>query len=321
MTANISLSESVGQLAEVPVSGGRSRAWMALRANPAFWIGAATMTIVVVLAIFGPILRPLPGCLYCVEGLDPKYNALGPSLAFPLGTDRMGRDYLSLLVFGARTSLVAGIGANVIATLIGVLIGATAAYAGNRSVGVRIRGHQVDVPLPISSLLMRATDVALSFPALLLALALVSVMGRSLLLVIVVIAAVLWTGMARIVYGRVLIVRELDFVEAARAVGVSRSRILFRHVLPHVLPLIVAYATLGIAGAILFEATLSFLGAGVPPSVVSWGTMIQYAAEGGWWHTYPRLFLLPGLAIMLTILAFTLLGDALRDALDPRSRR
>lgn len=162
---------------------------------------------------------------------------------------------------------------------------------------------------------MRITDVLLALPALLLAIALAAVVGPSMVLVTTVIAALLWTTTARIVYGRVLDLKRREFVDAAEAIGVHGWRILWRHVMPHVVPVVVVYATLGIATTVLFETTLSYLGAGVPPPTPSWGSML--AEHVSYYASQPRLVLLPGLAIMVTILAFNLLGDALRDALDP----
>jgi peptide/nickel transport system permease protein len=318
--ANAPLSATRRELRDEADVSGRSRAWIALRGNPAFWIGAVGLVVLILLALLAPVLAPHnPDLQFRDNGLTAAGDPVGPSAEFLLGTDRLGRDYLSRLLFGARTSLTVGIGANAIATLIGVLVGATAAYVGNRSVTRRLGRWAVRLPVPVSSLLMRATDVMLSFPALLLAIALVAVIGPSLMLIIIVIASVMWTGTARIVYGRVLVVKELDFVEAARALGASGGRVFFGHILPHVLSLIIVYATLGIAGTVLFEATLSYLGVGVPPPAPSWGTMI--ADHVGYYATDPRLLMLPGLAIMGTILAFSLLGDALRDALDPHDWR
>ena len=173
--------------------------------------------------------------------------------------------------------------------------------------------------MPIETILMRITDAVLAFPALLVAIALVAIIGPSLGFVIVVIAAVLWTATARIMYSVALVVLSSDFVLAATAIGVSGVRMVVRHVLPHLLPLIIVYATLGIATTVLFEATLSFLGVGVPPPAASWGGMI--IEHVGYYRTDPRVVALPGLAIMATILAFNLLGDALADALDPRHWR
>jgi peptide/nickel transport system permease protein len=296
------------------------RAWRYLRSNPAFWIGAIGVTLIVGAAIFAPILAPFdPDHQFRGEGLTKTGDPLGPTAKFPLGTDKLGRDELSRLLFGARTSLTVGIVANILATIIGVLVGTVAAFFRGRRVRVRLFGRSTTIPLPIETLLMRITDAVLAFPALLVAIALVAIVGPSLGLVIVVIAAILWTATARIMYSTSLVVLSSDFVVAATAIGVSDTRMIIRHVLPHLVPLIIVYATLGIAAAILFEATLSFLGVGVPAPAASWGGMI--IDHVGYYRTDPRVVALPGLAIMATILAFNLLGDALADALDPRHWR
>jgi len=194
-----------------------------------------------------------------------------------------------------------------------------AAYFRGASLRVSVLGRRFVVPLPVEALLMRLTDATLAFPALLVAIALVAIIGPSLGLVIVVIGGVLWAGTARIVYGRSLLILSADFVVAATAVGVGGVRMIFRHVLPHLVPLIVVYGTLGIATTVLFEATLSFLGVGVPPPDPSWGSML--IDHVGYYRTDPRVVALPGLAIMATILAFNLLGDAIADALDPHQWR
>jgi peptide/nickel transport system permease protein len=293
------------------------RAWGYLRASPSFWIGAIGVALIIGAAIFAPLLAPHdPNFQFRGEGLTPAGDPLGPSAKFPLGTDKLGRDELSRLLFGARTSLTVGIVANSLAIFIGVVVGTVAAF----SRGKRMRlGRATSVPVPVETILMRTTDVVLAFPALLVAIALVAIVGPSLGLVIVVIAAVLWTATARIMYSTSLVVLSSDFVLAATAIGVRDRRMILRHLLPHLVPLIIVYATLGIAAAILFEATLSFLGVGVPPPAPSWGGMI--IEHVGYYRTDPRVVALPGLAIMATILAFNLLGDALADALDPRHWR
>jgi len=296
------------------------RAWRYLRANPAFWIGAIGVALIVGAAILAPILAPFdPDFQFRGEGLTKAGDPLGPTAKFPLGTDKLGRDELSRLLYGARTSLTVGIVANILATIVGVLVGTVAAYSRGRRVRLRLFGRSTSVPLPIETILMRITDAVLAFPALLVAIALVAIVGPSLGLVIVVIAAILWTATARIMYSTSLVILSSDFVVAATAIGVSDARMIIRHVLPHLVPLIIVYATLGIASAILFEATLSFLGVGVPPPAASWGGMI--IDHVGYYRTDPRVVALPGLAIMATILAFNLLGDALADALDPRHWR
>ncbi|HXI45389.1 MAG TPA: ABC transporter permease [Candidatus Acidoferrales bacterium] len=299
----------------LPTSGSRLR--RALVTNPTFWIGAIGVTVVVIAAVFAPLITGHdPNFAFRKEGFTAHGDPVGPSALFPLGTDRLGRDYLSRLLYGARTSLTVGVVANLIATFVGVTIGSVAAFAGSPRIRFRFLGRRRSFHIPVESLLMRFTDAILSFPVLLFAIALVAILRPSLPLVILVIAAVLWTTTARIVYGRAVVIREAEFVTAARAVGVRPARILFRHIMPHLVSLIVVYATLGIASTIQFEAALSFLGVGVPVPAASWGNMIS--DNLGYYRTDPRLVVLPGLAIMFTILSFNLLGDALADAVDPR---
>jgi peptide/nickel transport system permease protein len=306
---------------EVAEYTGGSRVWRALRVNPSFWIGLATVVLIVAAAILAPVLAPHdPDQQFRREGLNAHGDPIGPSPGFPLGTDLLGRDELSRLLFGARTSLTVGIVANVLATIIGVVVGSVAAFGGRRTLRLgRRQGPAIRIVLPIETVLMRVTDGILSFPVLLLAIALVAIVGPSLPLVVGVIAGVLWTGVARIIHGRMLVLRESEFVIAARAVGVTTPRIVTHHVLPHLSSIIVVYATLGIASTVLFEATLSFLGVGIPLPAATWGQMISQHL--GYYDTDPRLVVLPGLAIMITILAFNLLGDALADALDPHHWR
>jgi peptide/nickel transport system permease protein len=303
--------------AKVGTGRASSRAWRYLRANPTFWIGAIGVALIVGAAVFAPVLAPHdPNLQFRGEGLTPSGDPLGPTAKFPLGTDKLGRDELSRLLYGARTSLTVGIVANALAVTIGVLVGATAAFYRGRSPRLSAFGRGPSVSVPVETILMRTTDAVLAFPALLVAIALVAIIGPSLGLVIVVIAFILWTATARVIYNTSLVVLSSDFVLAATATGVSDRRMVVRHLLPHLVPLIIVYATLGIAATILFEATLSFLGVGIQPPAASWGGMI--IEHVGYYRTDPRVVALPGLAIMLTILAFNLLGDALADALDPR---
>ena len=292
------------------------RAWALLRTDPLFWVGATLVSIAIAVALFAPILAPYdPLHQFRRDGLSPTGDPLGPSAKFLLGTDRSGRDYLSRLIFGARTSIAIALISNAVATTLGVAVGAVAAYA--RSPRIGIPGTPIRFGVPVEAVLMRITDLALAFPVLLLAIALAAVLGPSIGLVILVITSVNWATTSRIVYGRVSVLRDADFVDAAEASGVGSARILVRHILPHVIPLAIVYAALGIAATILFETTLSFLGAGVPAPAPTWGTMI--ADHISWYATDPRLVVLPGVAIMLTVLGFSLLGDSLRDALDPRT--
>ena len=310
-----SRSSSSDDVDLLPVRTGTVRAWRTLRRNPLFWLGAAIAGGLILVGLLAPFIAPHGPTDEFRDVMPLSGDALGPTADFPLGTDRNGRDYLSRLLYGASASLLIGIGANVLAAVIGLIVGATAALAGSPSLGLGDRRMR----LPVESVLMRFTDLWLAMPILLLTITLAFVLGNSIGLVIAIIGTTLWTGMARLVYGRLLVLRESEFVEASRALGSTTSRVFGRHLLPHVLPLLVVYASLGIAATILFEATLAFLGAGVPTSVPTWGTMLSDGT--GFIYTDPRLALLPGLCITLTVLGFNLLGDALRDALDPRAWR
>ena len=224
-----------------------------------------------------------------------------PSTAFPLGTDAQGRDVLSRVLFGARLSLAVGLTSQVISLATGLLLGLLAGF----------RGRWVD------ALVMRAADVTLAFPSLLLLIAVAAAVRPSLPIVCVVIGAVGWAGMARLVRGQVLVARGLDYVQAARALGASDVRLVARHVLPNVLGPIIVAATLGVGSAIMAEAALSFVGLGAQPPTPSWGAMI---AEGrDLLRVAPWVSLFPGLAIGLTVLGVNLVGDGLRDALDVRA--
>jgi peptide/nickel transport system permease protein len=310
-----SAARSSGEDEPAIPGGTRSRSRAALRHDPWTWVGLVLVAMVVGASLGAPLLAPHDPGRSFRDLMPPDGTALPPSATFPLGTDPAGHDYLSRLLFAGRATLLVGVGANVLAMAIGTLVGLVAGYFGT----VRLplpRGRRV--PIPLDGLLMRITDVALAFPALLLAVAAAAVLGRSLGLVALIIAAVLWTTTARLVYGRVRTLRTAGFVAAARALGSDDGAILRRHLLPFVLPLVLVYGALGIATTITFEATLSFLGAGTPTSDPTWGRML--AETVAWYRTDPRLPLLPGVAIAVTVLAFTLLGEAARDAAEPRAR-
>jgi peptide/nickel transport system permease protein len=293
-----------------------SRSRRSLVRDPMFWIGAALIASVVASAVFAPWLAPHDPEQQFRREIPLDRLVAPPSERFPLGTDQLGRDYLSRLLYAGRATLLVGLAANTLAVLLGLLVGLLAGYV--RSLRIGLPGDR-GIDLPVESGLMRLTDVGLAFPALLLAMAMTAVFGRSLELVTFVIAAVLWTTTARLVYGRVLMLRGLEFVTAARALGVGSAGIMRRHLLPHVVPLALVYGSLGIATTILFEAALSFLGAGVPSDTPTWGAMLE--RQTGALTLEPRLALLPALAIFVTVLGFNLLGDALRDALDPHTQR
>jgi peptide/nickel transport system permease protein len=264
-------------------------------ASFATWGGALMVTVVVLAALVGPSLAP-----YAPAAQQLELRLQQPTFAHPLGMDELGRDVLSRLLAGARVSMLVGLAVVVLAGAIGTLVGAVAGYGGGA----------------LDALLMRATDVVLAFPGILLAIALVAVLGPALSHVVVALAAIGWVGYARLVRGQVLKLREEEYVVAARAAGMPTARVLLRHVLPGVLPLLVVQATLGMAGAVLAEAGLSFLGLGQPPPGASWGAMIN----AGRAHLLdaPHVALFPGLAIVWTVLGLNFLGDGLVDALDPR---
>ena len=278
-------------------------AWRRLKQDRAAIMGGVVVLLLVAMVVFAPLLAPHDPAKGYSEGLSDYGEPLPANKTFPLGTDHLGRDVLSRLIWGARISLLIGIVSNLLAVLIAVPVGAIAAYMGGW----------------VEIVLMRFTDVVMAFPMLLLAIALAAVLEPGLGTVIIVIAFVYWSYLARIIYSKVLSVKNIEFVMAARAVGVPSFRILAVHILPHLMSECLVYATLGVAQTVLTEASMSYLGIGVRPPTPSWGSMI---AEGQtYYRAAPWLILYPGLALMLTVLAFNLLGDGLRDALDPRTRR
>ncbi|MHB9144801.1 MAG: ABC transporter permease [Symbiobacteriia bacterium] len=282
-------------------------AWRRFRRNRLAVAGAVFVLILVATAILAPVLAPHDPTEQFSEGLTndglPVPSTLAGSTHFVLGTDQNGRDLLSRIIWGARASLTVGVLANAFALSVGVVLGATAGY---------MRGI-------VGTVIMRFTDMIMAFPTLLLAIALAAILRPSLGLIIVVIGAVYWTWIARVIYSEVIAIREQQFVEAATAIGASSPRIIFRHILPHLLPTIIVWGTLGVANNVMLEAALSFLGVGVQPPTPSWGGMIQQGQN--FYRAAPWLVIYPGLAIMVTVLSFNLLGDGLRDAFDPYQRR
>jgi peptide/nickel transport system permease protein len=301
---------------EPPSRTASHRARRSLVRDPVFWIGALLVVLVVGSAVLAPLIAPHDPEQQFRREIPMGELSAPPSAMFPLGTDQLGRDYLSLLLYAGRATLFVGLVANTIAVLLGLAVGLVAGYV--RSLRMPLPGGY-GIGVPVEAGLMRLTDVGLAFPALLLAMALTSAFGRSLTLVTIVIAAVLWTTMARLVYARVLMLRSQEYVTAARALGTGTLGILRRHLLPQVIPLALVYGSLGIATTILFEAGLSFLGAGAPQDSPTWGAMLE--RQTGSLATDPRLALLPAVAIFVTVLAFNLVGDSLRDAVDPHTQR
>jgi peptide/nickel transport system permease protein len=265
--------------------------------DPAAAVGLAIILIFAVAAVFAPLLAPYnPREQFSNDALQ------GPSLHYLLGTDQLGRDMLSRMIYGARVSLGIGVGAVAFGSTIGILLGLVAGY---------VRGIVDDV-------IMRVMEMIIAFPGLILALVLISMVGPSFrnLLVAIGIAGV--PGLARLVRSQVLSVRERDYILAARTLGASGPRILFRHIWPNCMAPVIVAATLTMGFAVLAEAGLSFLGVGVRPPTPTWGSMLQFSF--GYMSIAPYLSIVPGVAIFLLVLSFNVLGDALRDAFDPNLR-
>jgi len=260
-------------------------------------IGIAIVVIMSLAALLAPLIaRQSP------ISIDLAHLLERPSGDHWLGTDIQGRDIWSRLVFGARVSLTVGLISQGIALLLGVSLGLLAGFYGKW----------------VDEVVMRLADVTLAFPTLLLLIAMVAALQPSMGVVFATIGIVGWAGMARLVRGQVLVVRQLEYIQAIRALGAGDMRIMLQHVLPNVIAPVVIAATLGVAGAIMAEAALSFLGLGVPPPAPSWGSMIADGRDLDQLRRAPWTSVFPGVAIGAAVLGFNLLGDALRDALDPR---
>jgi ABC-type dipeptide/oligopeptide/nickel transport system permease subunit len=269
----------------------------ALRGDTRAWFGIGVVVLLVLLALLAPVVAredPLH--------IDLVHQLQGPSWKHWLGTDIQGRDVWARLVYGARISLSAGIISQAIALTLGLTLGLAAGYYGRW----------------VDEVVMRLADVTLAVPTLLLLIAMAAALQPSIGVVFVTIGIVGWASMARLVRGQVLVVRQLEFVQASRALGARDVRVIARHVLPNVVAPVLIAATLGIAAAIMAEASLSFLGLGVQPPTPSWGSMIADGRDLNQLRNAPWTSVSPGLAIGAAVLGFNLLGDALRDALDPR---
>jgi peptide/nickel transport system permease protein len=270
----------------------------AARKNPLALIGIVSVTVFVVFAVFAPWIAPSDPAQ-----IDLAHRLAAPSLLHWCGTDELGRDILSRLIFGARISMLVGTCVVTGSLFLGLVIGSLAGYYGGR------------IDRFVNVVLMNAF---LSFPGILLAIAFVAFRGPGIFNLILALALGGWVGYARLVRGQVLAVREREYVEAAKALGASDWRVIVRHILPNIIQPVIVQAAIGMAGAILAEGTMSFLGLGVPPPTASWGSMLN----DGRTHPFdaPHLVLFPALAVMLAVLSFNFIGDALRDYLDPRSR-
>lgn len=264
--------------------------------------GLAIITLVVGGAALAPWIAPYAPDEQLFEGLTLYGEPMPPGGDFLMGTDLLGRDLFSRMLYGAQTSLIIGVVANGVALVIGTLVGVLAGY---------VRGW-------VGAVLMRFTDLMMAFPALLLAICLAAIFQPSLWIVAMVIALVNWVQTARVVYTETTSLAEREFIAAEKTLGASRSRILFKHILPHLIPTLIVWGTLGISVTVLLEATLSFLGVGVQPPTPSWGNIIF--ENQTYFQAAPWLVFIPGAAILLLALAFNLVGDALRDVLDPTQR-
>jgi len=262
-------------------------------------IASVLVFLLVLVAVCAPWLAPYPPEETFFDGLTLEGAPLAPSARFWFGTDLLGRDLFSRVIFGAQTSLIIGVVANGIALTVGTVIGVFGGFLRSW-VGVA---------------LMRFTDLMMCFPALLLAIVLSAIFTPSLWIVAMVIAMVNWVQIARVVYAQTVALAERSFVEATISLGATPARILFRHIVPHLVPTLIVYGTLGIATTVLLEATLSFLGIGVQPPTPSWGNIIF--ENQSYFSTAPWLVFIPGAAIVLMAVCFNVLGDALRQVLDP----
>ncbi|MDY6852633.1 MAG: oligopeptide ABC transporter permease, partial [Thermodesulfobacteriota bacterium] len=268
-----------------------------LRANRLAVAGAIVVTVLFLVSFLAPWIAP-----YDPAFIDVKSVLEGPSTAHLLGTDNLGRDVLSRMIWGSRISLKVGFVAVGIATLIGVFLGAVAGYYGGW----------------VDAVIMRFVDLMLCFPAFFLILAVIAILEPSIWNIMIVIGVTGWMGVARLVRAEFLTLKGREFVLAAKALGANDGRIIFGHILPNAMAPVLVSATLGVAGAILTESALSFLGIGVQPPTPSWGNILTEGKDNisiAWW-----LSLYPGLAILITVLGYNLLGEGIRDSLDPRLR-
>ena len=297
--------EQAATLASVPSLSERDRtrqtelqrSWRRFRRYRPGLVGLAFILGLFTLAIFAGPIAPHPP-----NAVQTRLRGDAPTREYPLGNDSVGRDVLSRVIYGTQVALIVGLGATAIAVTIGVAVGATAGYFGGR----------------VDAALSRVIDALMAFPTLALLITLAAVLGPSLVTVVIAIGATVWASYARVVRADVLSLRQRDYITAARATGAGHARILIRHMLPNVLGPIIVLASLAVGNIIILESALSFLGLGIQPPRASWGGMLSDGRA--YIRTYPHIAIAPGIVITLTVLAFNLLGDGLRDALDPRQR-
>jgi len=277
--------------------------WRLVRRKPLGAVSAMIILGLVVVALLAPVLAPRDPFLFNLNERGLPIRMQAPTPAFPLGTDPLGRDVLSRIIYGARISLIVGLASVIIGTLLGTVLGLVSGYWEGT----------------LDQIIQRGVDTTMAIPGIVLALAVMSVLGQSLTNIILVIALVIAPGASRVVRGTVLTVKQHTFIDAAQALGASPGRIVARHVLPNVFAPILVIATVWLGNAIVIEAALSFLGLGTPPPTPTWGAMLSGEGRRNL-ETAPYLAIFPGVAISLVVLAFNMLGDALRDLLDPRLR-
>ncbi len=310
--ANAIVAEPLRVGAEPPATRIAARspgqiAWSRLREDRVALAGAVFIVLLIIFALAAPLVASLTGHQKddqdTVLGLDDNGLPLGPLVnGYVVGSDQLGRDLLVRAAYGARTSLIIGVTATFLTLAVSLIAGIVAGYFGGW----------------VDGGISRVIDVIAAFPFLLFAIAMSKVLGASLPTVIFVIAFFSWFYTARVFRSEILALREREFVEAARALGASNMRIMTKHLFPHLIGSLIVYGTLTISASIGFEAALSFLGFGLPASYPSWGRMIADAVPGGRYHLAPMMMVVPGTLLFLTVLAFNLLGDGLRDAFDPR---
>ena len=299
---SVALEQEREELMELGAAGpslGR-QVWRHLLRNPLAVTSLVVLTVIILMAIFYPLVSP-----YRYDHQTNDYS-VPSSVRHWLGTDDSGYDTLTRLAVGARISLTVGVGVEAIVLFVGGLVGLVAGFYGKW----------------LDTGLMRLTDLMFAFPDILLAILIMGMIkDPSLLNIFAALGVTGWPGMARLIRGQALSLRGREYVEAARALGVPNGRIILRHILPNLLSPIIVAATIDIAGVIIAEATLSFLGIGVQDPMPSWGKMISVPLESGYYRSHPELVIYPALCLSLTVLALNFLGDALRDALDPRSEK
>ncbi len=266
----------------------------AFKKNRMAMVGLGIVLFLVIIAVFAPVITP-----HDPFTIDLNKQLLAPSAQFWLGTDKFGRDLLARIIYGTRISLVIGLIPSIFSILIGAVLGIISGYYGGKT----------------DFCIMRLADVMLAFPSLILAMVVMYTLGANLFNIFIAISLVGWAGIARVVRSQTLSLKEKEFVEAARAIGVKNNRIMLKHILPNCLPAIIVLFSLSIPEAIMYEACLSFLGVGAQPPTPSWGLLVSRGKE--YLFSAPWVAIMPGVAILITVMAFNFMGDGLRDALDP----